>query len=91
MEPEIEDSNQNPEFNNIIFMCIEKSQLLYFCDLFPQTAENIKRRSKERRLRFMQQRNTNSHKWKQKLDELKKKQSNIAYSASGKHSATGAD
>ena len=86
MEPEMEDSNQNPEFNSIIFMCIDKTLLLDLCDLFPQTAENIKRRSKERRLRFMQQRNTNSHKWKQKLDELKKKQNN---SASGKFSGNG--
>ena len=43
--------------------------LINLCDLFPQTAENIKRRSKERRLRFMQQRNTNSHKWQKKLHE----------------------
>ena len=30
------------------------------CEIFPMTAENIKRRSKERRIRFMQERNKNS-------------------------------
>jgi len=35
MEPEMEDSNQNPEFNSIIFMCIDKTLLLDLCDLFP--------------------------------------------------------
>lgn len=63
MEPEPskkdEDISMTPE-STIYFMCIEKEGLLYLCDVFPQTAENIKRRSKERRLRFMQQRNTNS-------------------------------
>ena len=66
MEPEPskkdEDIQMTPE-STIYFMCIEKEGLLYLCDVFPQTAENIKRRSKERRLRFMQQRNTNSQKW----------------------------
>ena len=66
MEPEPskkdEDISMTPE-STIYFMCIEKAGLLYLCDVFPQTAENIKRRSKERRLRFMQQRNTNSQKW----------------------------
>lgn len=33
------------------------------CDLFPQTAENIKRRALERRKRFMQQKNTSSKKY----------------------------
>jgi hypothetical protein len=37
-----------------MFLCIDKTTLINLCDLFPQTAENIKRRSKERRLRFMQ-------------------------------------
>ena len=38
---------------DIIFMCIGKDVLNELCDLFPQTAENIKRRSLERRHRFM--------------------------------------
>ena len=38
---------------DIIFMCISKNEILELCDLFPQTAENIKRRSLERRQRFM--------------------------------------
>jgi len=41
-------------------MCISKDVLCELCDLFPQTAENIKRRSLERRHRFMLQKNTNS-------------------------------
>jgi hypothetical protein len=57
-----------------MFLCIDKTTLINLCDLFPQTAENIKRRSKERRLRFMQQRNTNSHKWAKKLEEESKHQ-----------------
>jgi len=48
---------------DIYFMCIEKEKLLELCDLFPSTAENIKRRSKERRIRFMKQKNTNSKKY----------------------------
>lgn len=48
------DLSNGAEPSNIIFMCVEKPVFLYFCDLFPQTAENIKRRSKERRVRFMQ-------------------------------------
>lgn len=48
---------------DIIFMCIGKDVLNDLCDLFPQTAENIKRRSLERRHRFMQQKNTNSRRY----------------------------
>ena len=51
---------------DIIFMCISKKDLLDLCELFPQTAENIKRRSLERRLRFMIQKNTNSRRYKEK-------------------------
>ena len=38
---------------DIIFMCISKDVLQELCELFPQTADNIKRRSLERRFRFM--------------------------------------
>lgn len=57
---------------DIIFMCISKNELLELCDLFPQTAENIKRRSLERRQRFMLQKNTNSKRYKDKLDHKQK-------------------
>lgn len=60
---------------DIIFMCISKTELQELCDLFPQTAENIKRRSLERRLRFMIQKNTNSRRAQEK-DQLKKKNDN---------------
>lgn len=51
---------------DIIFMCISKNELQALCDLFPQTAENIKRRSLERRLRFMIQKNTNSRRYRER-------------------------
>lgn len=57
----------NEPMPDIIFMCINKEILLQLCDLFPQTADNIKRRSLERRQRFMAQRNTNSKRYQQKL------------------------
>ena len=41
----------------IIFMCIGKDELNNLCELFPQTKENIKRRSLERRQKFMQLKN----------------------------------
>ena len=56
---------------DIIFMCISKNELLELWDLFPQTAENIKRRSLERRQRFMLQKNTNSKRYDDKM-KLKK-------------------
>lgn len=55
---------------DIIFMCIEKAKLIEFCELFPQTAENIKRRSLERRQRFMQQKNTNSKSYDEKRSQV---------------------
>jgi len=45
---------------DIIFMCISKEILVKLCDLFPQTAEVIKKRSLERRYRLMKRRDTNS-------------------------------
>ena len=46
-------------------MCIAAEDLLELCDLFPQTAENIKRRSLERRHRFVKEKNNNSKKYRQ--------------------------
>jgi hypothetical protein len=37
----------------IYFFCISKDKFRNLCDVFPMTAENIKRRSRERRNRFM--------------------------------------
>jgi hypothetical protein len=54
---------------DILFMCVEKDKLMALCDLFPQTAENIKERARERRIRFMQQKNTNSLRYDQKRAE----------------------
>lgn len=60
---------------DIIFMCCSNEHLNDFCDLFPQTAENIKRRSLLRRKKFMEQKNTNSKKFedKQNQEEEEKK------------------
>ena len=60
---------------DIIFMCIDKNLLLEFCELFPQTAQNIKRRALERRKRFMKQKNTNSRSYK--AEQEKKNNENI--------------
>jgi hypothetical protein len=45
---------------DIQLMCVDKEKLLQLCELFPQTAENIKQRARERRIRFMEQKNMNS-------------------------------
>ena len=37
------------------------------CELFPLTAENLKKRSIERRAKFMEQKNLNSIKFEKKL------------------------
>jgi hypothetical protein len=34
-------------------MCVAKDVIEELCELFPQTAENIKKKSLDRRLRFM--------------------------------------
>jgi len=54
----------NDHLPDIIFMCCSNEHLNEFCDLFPQTAENIKRRSLQRRKKFMEQKNTNSKRFK---------------------------
>ena len=59
---------------DIIFMCISKEILLSLCDLFPQTADNIKRRSLERRQRFMNQKNTNSRSYQKNQKALEQQQ-----------------
>ena len=51
------------EVPNTYFMCISKKKLLELCDLFPQTAENIKIKALERRQRFIQQKHTNSRRY----------------------------
>ena len=50
-------------------MCVSKEMLLQLCSLFPQTAENIRRKSLERRARFMQQKNTNSKSYKKSREK----------------------
>lgn len=56
---------------DILFMCVEKPKLLQLCELFPQTAENIKDRAKERRVRFMQQKNLRSKRYQEKKQDLR--------------------
>jgi len=38
----------------ILFMCVAKEKLNELCQLFPQTAENIKRKALEKRKRYIQ-------------------------------------
>lgn len=58
-DEEIQYKSCNPQAETI-FMCISKETLLYLCNLFPQTAENIQRKSLERRAAFMKHRTLNS-------------------------------
>lgn len=39
---------------DVYFMCVSRDKLNDLCSLFPQTAENLKAKSLERRKRFMQ-------------------------------------
>lgn len=83
------DTTGTPEqLPDIIFMCISKVVLCDLCDLFPQTAENIKRRSLERRHRFMLQKNTNSRIVETKKNE---KDSKIQSATSQEQSQYGED
>lgn len=62
---------QSEPLSDILFMCVEKQKVLELCELFPQTAENIKERARERRKRFIQQKNTNSIKYFNLQEDLK--------------------
>ncbi len=44
---------------------------MQLCDLFPQTAENIRQRARERRMRFMKQKNENSIRFEAKKEEIR--------------------
>ena len=48
-------------------MCVNKEVIEELCELFPLTAENLKKRSIERRAKFMEQKNLNSIKFEKKL------------------------
>lgn len=50
-------------------MCVGRLKLDELCQLFPQTAENIRRKALERRLRFMQQKNLKSARFMRKRAE----------------------
>lgn len=51
---------------DILFMCCNHEVFMELCDLFPQTAQNLKERAKKRRVIFMQQKRTKSKKWNEK-------------------------
>ena len=78
--PDEKKPTTNEPMPDIIFMCISKDALLELCDLFPQTAENIKRRSLERRYRFMQQKNTNSRRYNNKKQEKESQRAHSIHS-----------
>ena len=70
-------SKQNLEqLPDIIFMCVSRTKLDDLCQLFPQTAENIKRKALERRLRFMQQKNLKSARFLRKREEYRERHGN---------------
>ena len=63
-----DDSQRSKEHEmDVLFMCVDKATLLDLCDLFPQTADNIKKRSLERRNKFISQRNENSKAYDEKM------------------------
>ena len=66
------DDNKNfqEQLPDILFMCVEKQKIKQLIELFPQTAENIKERARERRIRFMTQKNINSIKFNDRKNEL---------------------
>ena len=71
--PEDKNKAKIEQLPDIIFMCVSRDKLIEFCDLFPQTAENIKRKSLERRKRFMDMKKTNSLKWKHQQESAPSK------------------
>jgi hypothetical protein len=75
--PDDKKSGSTELLPDIIFMCCSMEHLIEFCELFPQTAENIKRRSLQRRKKFMEQRNTNSKRYNEKKN-LEKANKSIA-------------
>lgn len=54
----------------VYFMCVSRDKLTDLCNLFPQTAENLKRKSLERRKRFIQQKNLNSKSYNKQKEQL---------------------
>lgn len=64
---------------DVYFMCVSRDKLNDLCNLFPQTAENLKRKSLERRKRFMQQKNFNSKSYRNK-DTMKSDKMNTVFS-----------
>jgi S-formylglutathione hydrolase FrmB len=55
---------------DVIFMCIKDDKFKELCSLFPQTAENIKQKALERRLRYMKRKNTVSTRFRKKQYEI---------------------
>jgi hypothetical protein len=70
--PEEKKGGSTEQLPDIIFMCCSNEHLTEFCELFPQTAENIKRRSLQRRKKFMQQKDTNSKSFNEKQEKQKR-------------------
>ena len=52
-EQPLNNDKHQEQLPDILFMCVEKKKIQQLCNLFPQTAENIKERARERRIRFM--------------------------------------
>ena len=69
---------------DIQLMCVDRQKLLQLCDLFPQTAENIKQRAKERRIRFMEQKNQHSISYQRKVEKIEQEAREKNYSEADK-------
>lgn len=63
------------ELPQTFFMCVSKKNLTYLCDLFPQTANNLKRKALDRRHRFMLQKATNSQRVQLKIQQMEEEDS----------------
>ena len=59
------------ETPDILFMCCDSEVLMNLCELFPQTCQNITRRSEKRRNIFLKQKRTKSVSWKAELKRIK--------------------
>lgn len=68
-----EDKRKGLNFEQLpetFFMCVSKKNLNYLCELFPQTAKNLRSKALERRHRFMLQKATNSLRAQAKMDHI---------------------
>lgn len=66
-----------PNQEIIMFMCVQRQELLNFCEFFPKTKENLIRQGTERRARFIMQKNLNSIRYQRKRQEYEKNRATL--------------